>query len=257
MSKDKKSTKIAYVFMLSLIFIFLFVQLVTAAGEPGSTDDPVVTKSYVDSMVQDLRNQINTLKNQTPASGSEAFETISISAGQYLYTGSGTEIVVRSGFAKALLGTTGAGLSDVTSAADLSNGVIVPKNHLLISARDDNRGIYATTQCYVLVRGTYRVSGQATSTAPTDNSQTGSNTSNGNTNTNTNNNGTTVTTPKTGVVTASTLNIRASASATASIVAKATIGDTVTVLSSSNGWYKVKTSAGVTGWASSSYITIQ
>ncbi len=253
MSKDKKSTKIAYIFTLSLIFIFLFVQLVTAAGEPGSTDDPVVTKSYVDSMVQDLRNQINTLKNQTPASGSAAFETISISTGTYLYTGNGTEIVVRSGFAKALLGTTGAGLSDVTSATDLSNGVIVPKNHLLISARDDNRGIYATTQCYVLVRGVYKVGGQGTASAPTDNNQNGSGNSSGSTDTNNN----AVTTPKTGVVTASTLNIRASASATAAIVTKATIGDTVTVLSSTNGWYKVKTSAGITGWASSSYITIQ
>ncbi len=255
MTKDKKSTRIAYVFMLSLIFVFLFVQLVTATGEPGSTDDPVVSKSYVDSLVQDLRNQINTLKNQTPSSGSSAFETISISAGQYLYTGSGTEIVVRSGFAKALLGTTGAGLSDVTSATDLSNGVIVPKNHLLISARDDNRGIYATTVCYVLVRGSYKVSGQATSTTPTDNNTNSSSNSNGSTNTN--NSGTSVTTPKTGVVTASTLNIRASASATAAIVAKATIGDTVTILSTTNGWYKVKTSSGVTGWASSSYITIQ
>ncbi|WP_278548142.1 C40 family peptidase [Paraclostridium bifermentans] len=64
-------------------------------------------------------------------------------------------------------------------------------------------------------------------------------------------------TPSTGkgTVTASTLNIRSGPSTSNSIVGKAYKGNTVDILSSSNGWYKVKLSNGQIGWASSDYIS--
>lgn len=64
-------------------------------------------------------------------------------------------------------------------------------------------------------------------------------------------------TPSTGkgTVTASTLNIRSGPSTSNSIVGKAYKGNTVDILSSSNGWYKVKLSNGQVGWGSSDYIS--
>ena len=63
-------------------------------------------------------------------------------------------------------------------------------------------------------------------------------------------------TPSTGKgkVTASVLNIRSGPSTSNYIVGKSYKGDTVDILSNSNGWYKVKLSNGQIGWASSSYI---
>lgn len=60
---------------------------------------------------------------------------------------------------------------------------------------------------------------------------------------------------QTGVVTADTLNIRSGPSTKHSIVSYAKKNDKVTILDSSNGWYKVKLSSGKEGWASASYIT--
>ncbi|MBO3443023.1 C40 family peptidase [Clostridium sp. CCUG 7971] len=54
------------------------------------------------------------------------------------------------------------------------------------------------------------------------------------------------------------LNIRSGASTKHSIVGKAYTNETVNILEKgSNGWYKVKLSNGVVGWASGSYINIQ
>lgn len=56
-------------------------------------------------------------------------------------------------------------------------------------------------------------------------------------------------------VTASSLNIRESASTSAKIVASLTKGASVTYYSKSGNWAKVKTASGVTGWASMTYLT--
>ena len=64
------------------------------------------------------------------------------------------------------------------------------------------------------------------------------------------------TTTKTGKVTASSLNVRKSASTKSSIVVKVKKGATVTILDSKSGWYKIKTSNNKTGWVSSKYITV-
>lgn len=72
-----------------------------------------------------------------------------------------------------------------------------------------------------------------------------------------NNGGGSTETPSTGkgTVTASALNIRSGPSTSNSVIGTAYKGNTVDILSSSNGWYKVKLSNGKTGWASSQYIS--
>lgn len=61
---------------------------------------------------------------------------------------------------------------------------------------------------------------------------------------------------KTGTVTATSLNLRSTASTSSSILGTLTKGQTVTILSASNGWYNVKTAAGTTGWVSASYVSV-
>lgn len=107
-----------------------------AASSAGTESDPIVTQSYVDSKT--------------------SYETISLEAGQKLIGGLGTEIIVRSGEATAI--DNGAnGISDVTGGKDLMTGTQVELNHLLLTPRDDGRGIYAETIIWVMVRGEYTV----------------------------------------------------------------------------------------------------
>ncbi len=58
-----------------------------------------------------------------------------------------------------------------------------------------------------------------------------------------------------GFITTSTLNVRSGASTSHSVVAKVYKNDKVELLSSSNGWYKIKLSNGQIGWASGDYIS--
>lgn len=62
------------------------------------------------------------------------------------------------------------------------------------------------------------------------------------------------TSPKVKVVTATVLNIRSGAGTNYSIVTKVNKGDKLTILESRNGWSKVKTANGKTGWASNDYL---
>ena len=79
----------------------------------------------------------------------------------------------------------------------------------------------------------------------------GSNNSGSNNNTNTE----TPSSGKKATVTASALNVRSGPSTSNSIIGKAYKGNTVEILDSSNGWYKIKLSNGQVGWASSQYIS--
>ncbi|MBE6034225.1 MAG: hypothetical protein E7222_05935 [Clostridiales bacterium] len=130
----KKSIIVSIVTILVMV---LGISIVMAAtDQPGSESDPVVTKSYVDSKT--------------------SFSPISLTAGQKLIGGEGTEIILRSGEATAI--DNGAnGISDLTVGMDLMTGSQVVTNHLLLVPRNDGRGITAVTDIWVMVRGTYTV----------------------------------------------------------------------------------------------------
>ena len=59
-----------------------------------------------------------------------------------------------------------------------------------------------------------------------------------------------------GTVTADVLNVRSGPSTSYSITTKLYKGNKVEILETSNGWHKIKTSNGKTGWVSASYISI-
>lgn len=153
--------------------------------QPGSVDDPVITKSYFDQSIEQrvkdsLGNQSITedkvrqlisdeLAKQTPAqsggntSGAPATGTgstltiIKLEAGQSLYGGSGTEFIVRTG-KTVVFSSDESGIADVTIGKDITAGQAVELNHLLIVPRE-GRGIKPdpknNQEIYVMIRGGY------------------------------------------------------------------------------------------------------
>ncbi len=85
------------------------------------------------------------------------FVVVEANKGQRIMLGSGAEVLVRSGQTKAIQGELG-GLADATAAADLSEGALITNQHLLISSRNDGRGIHVTSdKAFMLIRGSYTI----------------------------------------------------------------------------------------------------
>ncbi|MCU6708459.1 hypothetical protein M6D81_06990 [Paenibacillus sp. J5C_2022] len=133
---------------------------------PGSAEDPVVTKSYVDEQIAKLKgsssnggnsNSSNNTSTNDGTTASVKLEVVKVPVGQILMADAGTEVVVRVGDAVAYSSDTN-GISDVTEGKDIKSGSPVPKNHLIWFPRE-GRGIQAAEgykePLTVLVKGPY------------------------------------------------------------------------------------------------------
>lgn len=130
-------------------------------SEPGSESDPVISLSYLNIKIDELKEYIDektkSLSPQTPSSNGDSLVVVELQNGQTIIGESGTEFIKRSGNALAIASTQG-GLSDVTAGVDIKDGKLVPDNHLLIIPRDDGRGIYVTKdKTFIMVRGAYNI----------------------------------------------------------------------------------------------------
>lgn len=155
----RKKTAFFGTMALTLVVGFMIAQTGKAdtPANPGSGDDPIVTKSYVDSKIAELTG--GTLPPSGGQTGSTGYTVLQLKAGQTVKpsTAAGLELIVRSGNVTAIQGTQG-GLSDVTTGTDLTNGAAIALNHLLVLARNDGRGIRVNASgvdAYVMVRGAY------------------------------------------------------------------------------------------------------
>jgi hypothetical protein len=131
---------------------------------PGTANDPIVTKSYVDEAIKSLTGVTPNTGSTTPSTGSGTVSAssarlvvVELKPGQTLAAGEGTEFIVRNGKAVAYSSTED-GISDLTDGIDLKPGVVIPTNHLLLFPRE-GRGIRphkdSTGTIYVMVRGAY------------------------------------------------------------------------------------------------------
>jgi hypothetical protein len=139
-------------------------------SSPGSADDPIVTKSYVDAKLAALGSGGSTTPapippstsggSATPVSGIDTFKVVELEQGEVMSGGEGTEFIVRGGKAVAVLGS-GAkgGLSDLTEGTNVGDGEEVTLNHMLLVPRNDGRAIKATSPygTFVMVRGNYSI----------------------------------------------------------------------------------------------------
>ena len=152
-----------------------------SAITPGTIEDPVVTKSYVDEQIAKLTggttgsgsgSNTGTGSNETgsnagtggsgtggTSAGMAPLEVVELPMGQTLMAAAGTEVVVRVGMAIAYSSDTN-GISDVTAGVDIKSGSEVPTNHLIWFPRD-GRGIKGNPDEIVpltlIVRGSYTI----------------------------------------------------------------------------------------------------
>lgn len=140
------------VMIVTSVALILTVTLAAAfgAGTPGSEDDPVVTKSYVDSAIETLKKSGS--GGQQGAQGQ--WEVVCVPANTTVVGETGTQMILRSGSATAV--DNGAnGISDLTGGGDLRMGVAIAQNHLLLIPGSDGRGIKTAGECWVMINGGY------------------------------------------------------------------------------------------------------
>ncbi|OMF35850.1 hypothetical protein BK133_10400 [Paenibacillus sp. FSL H8-0548] len=122
---------------------------------PGSVQDPVVTKSYVDEQLAKLSG--GAVGGGTAPVADSTLEVVIVPAGKTLMAGQGTEVIVRVGKAIAY-SSDASGIADLTGGTDLTKGKSIPTNHLLLFPRE-GRGILPDPNqkngLTVLVKGSY------------------------------------------------------------------------------------------------------
>lgn len=152
---DKMNKKIL---MLSGVVLSLFLVIGIAFADtspvPGSKEDPVVTKSYVDQLMDQLKTYVDDMLSKVGHGGSAELEVVNLNPGEMIILEAGTEIILRAGEA-TIYSPTPNGLSDVTGGKDMVSGTPIPLNHLLITPRSDGRGVVAKTAAVLMVRGQY------------------------------------------------------------------------------------------------------
>lgn len=156
------SLHLAVVFTAVALLAGLWIGQGSAAtlAAPGSDQDPLVTKSYVDQAINNLAALIDNIfpgePGTPPPTTATSLRVVQVAAGERLIASEGSEFILRSGNATAI-GGTGGGIPDLTAGKDLPNNTAIPANHLLLFPRSDQRGIRATTNIIVMVRGEYTI----------------------------------------------------------------------------------------------------
>ncbi|HOA80336.1 MAG TPA: hypothetical protein PKK61_04645 [Defluviitaleaceae bacterium] len=149
------------ILIITLIIVF---GIVIGTGEvmgvaPGSNQDPLVSKSYVDSRIEAVMDLIGKLSSNNDTSTSDSlmtYEVVEVAAGKSLIGYQGTEIILRGGKGLAITAPLG-GLQDMTEGTDILSGQDIPKYHLIIIPRDDGRGIYVESDAVFMVKGKYEI----------------------------------------------------------------------------------------------------
>ena len=120
----------------------------------GSESDPLITKSYLDSVVQpkleaELGRQMDEAEQEMQSSTPGEFTELSLKAGQSLTCTAGSEFLLRSGSAKSV-----GSLADTTGGGSVSAGAAITANHLYMAA-ENGGGLTASANAVVLVSGSY------------------------------------------------------------------------------------------------------
>ena len=126
--------------VLAVVVVLSTVGAVTLFAEPGDTNDPIITLSYVEDVVKKEMS----------------FQILNMNKGDVLIGDAGTEIILRMGSAD-IIATQKGGLADLTAGIDLADGTAMPSNHHLVIPVDDGRGIEANSAVIVMVKGDYEL----------------------------------------------------------------------------------------------------
>ncbi len=154
----KKKMMKTRIFALVLCAASIFTVVL---AEPGGTDDPLISKAYIDNVLipqlkEYVDNKISQIGTGGGTSAAESFKVVNMTAGQKMICGAGAELILRMGKAE-IIATEKGGIADTTAGFDLSHGTAMPSNHLLIVPLGDGRGIVAQNDVIVMVKGGYEI----------------------------------------------------------------------------------------------------
>lgn len=148
---------------------------VATSGDPGTSTDPIVTKSYVEKRLSEisavLDRKIEQLSDRVSgveavvANGSgtgvtapgapPAFAVVEFADGDIVLFGENTQVILRGGSATAIAAEND--LPDVTGGSGLGLGQKIPLNHLIIIPKNDGRGMKIVDRAWLMIAGQYTV----------------------------------------------------------------------------------------------------
>lgn len=179
--KMKRPDRIAVTFGAIVLASVTLVGAFSASATGGDQTDPLITLSYLTQVVTpELMTKVDeqvAVNEQAlvgkvdaaiaeysaqmeqalggPGGGSAAYTLVTVARDALLCPGAGSEVLLRTGTAKAMSGTAPV-LLDSTSGNTVSIGGTLQTNHLYIIPLEGTV-ISASTECTFLVRGSYTV----------------------------------------------------------------------------------------------------
>ncbi len=150
---------------VEILVVCLVGLCVIAFADAGSSNDPLISLSYIENTLKPqlekyIESKIGSMGNSSGDnevySSGDKFTVVNLSKGDRLICDAGTELILRMGQG-VIIATQKGGLADTTAGYDLSDGAIMPSNHLLIVPVADGRGMLATSDGIVMVKGGYSI----------------------------------------------------------------------------------------------------
>lgn len=158
----KKKTLTTIILIVALAMVAAVT--VYAVANYGTKEDPLVTSSYLQDVVQprmedayrstldgEVREMEDQFADQVAAAGG-SYVLVTLESGQTLTGRAGTELLMRTGTAAVTQSTA----IDLTTGETAAVGVKLTENHLYL-VQADGAGIQATADTTVMVRGGYSV----------------------------------------------------------------------------------------------------
>lgn len=144
---------------LCIVLVLATVTAIAIAANPGTQEDPLISKSYVESILKpELYAYIDAKSASGSATEPASFVVVNVGAGKTVIGDAGTEMILRMGKG-TIVGSARGGLADVTQGGDLGSGTPIPANHMLIVPLSDGRGvrISAETDAILMIKGGYSI----------------------------------------------------------------------------------------------------
>lgn len=158
----KKKTLATIILIVALAMVAAVT--VYAVANYGTKEDPLVTSSYLQDVVQprmedayrstldgEVREMEDQFADQVAAAGG-SYVFVTLESGQTLTGRAGTELLMRTGTAAV----TQSDAIDLTTGESAAVGAKLTENHLYL-VQADGAGIQATADTTVMVRGGYSV----------------------------------------------------------------------------------------------------
>lgn len=115
--------------------------------------------------ITSLKTEVLSLKEQIaslggapakPAASQNKYVAVKLPKGKALLTGESTEIIVKGGKCTAITSKSG-GVMDIVTGKDLKAAEAVVSNRVLLSLQNDGRGVRASIDSTIWVKGTYTI----------------------------------------------------------------------------------------------------